>query len=117
MLGRKGCEQLLLYRALRHEQIDLHRILLPHAMRPCDALFENGGVPRKIHIDDRVRRLKVEPGRARVRGEKHAACRIALKLIHQQLTLLLWNRTIEPDVIEPESLYLPLDQGEHRRPL
>ena len=58
-------------------------------MGSSDTLFENGRIPRQIDVDDGIRGLKVEPRRARVGREEHAAGRVALKLVHELLTSLL----------------------------
>jgi len=94
MFGRERRQQLLLNRPFRHEQIDLHRVLLPHPVCPCDALLKNGRIPRQIDIDYGIRRLEVEPRRARVGGEEHATGRIVLKLVHQLLPLFLRDGSV-----------------------
>jgi len=67
----------------RHPAYDL--IITRHYEDP----LQYSRIPWQIHVDDRVRRLKVEPSRARVGREERATCRVTLKLVHQLLPLLL----------------------------
>ena len=75
-----------------------------------DALFQHGRIPGQIDVDDRVRRLKVEPGGTGVGREEQAAGRIVLKLVHQLLPLFLRHRAVEPDEIELKPPEQRLDQ-------
>mgnify|MGYP006944202491 CR=1 FL=1 len=54
LLGRKSRQETLLQRPLGNEKKYLDRSFLPHTVSPADSLLQNGRVPRKIHIDDRI---------------------------------------------------------------
>ena len=116
VLRRKRPQKLLLNRLLRHEQVDLHGILLTHPVCTRDALLQQRRVPGQVHIDDRIGSLKVEPRRARVGREEEAAGGIVLKLMDQLLALFLRDGAIEPHGIELEPLDPLSDEIQHRRP-
>ena len=71
--------------AVAHHQIEhLHRPMLAHAMHAGDALLQHRRVPRHFQIDDRVGRLQVQAGAARVGAEKDPALRLVAEALQQR---------------------------------
>ena len=61
--------------------------LLPDAVNPADTLFQNGGIPRDIHINHHGATLEVEDHSSGIRREKDHAIRLFPKARHQVSTL------------------------------
>jgi hypothetical protein len=51
----------------------LYRLFLAHAVGSGDTLFQHRGIPWKIDVDHRVRRLQIQSRRAGVRREEQPA--------------------------------------------
>ena len=116
LFGGEGREESLFQRVFCHQDVDIDRVLLAHAVGACNALFQHGGVPRQIDVDDRVGRLQVKSRRSGVRREEQLAVGIGLEFMHQRLTLLLRDGAIQPHERQLVLLEDRLDQVEHRRP-
>ena len=66
----------MLDRILCDEIDDRHRAFLALAPGSSDTLLELGQIPWQIEIDDGVRHLEIQAGRAGVGGEEQLASRI-----------------------------------------
>ena len=72
----------------RYEIDDPNHTLLPDAMNPPDALLQNGGVPRDVHVDHHGAALEVEAHSSGIGREKDHAVRVFPKARHQVFAVL-----------------------------
>ncbi len=63
VLFRGQCgQEAFLDRPFGHQDIDLDRVGLAHAVSAGDPLFQHGRIPRQIDVDHGVGGLQIEPG-------------------------------------------------------
>ncbi len=79
LLVGQRLQHAMLDRVFRDEIDDGDGAGLMFAPGAGDALFELGRIPRQIAIHDHAGVLEVQPGRAGIGAEKHAAVRVALE--------------------------------------
>ena len=85
----------LLERILRYHIDYLDIAVLPYTVDPAYPLFQHGGIPWQIQIDDQRCRLQVQSGTSCIRGHEHAAIRIVTEIIYQVLPLFRRHRAVQ----------------------
>ena len=67
--------------------VHLHVAVLTQAVDAADALFEDGGVPRLVHVDDHGGLLQVQSDAAGIGAQEDPAARVLLELFDDGLAL------------------------------
>jgi hypothetical protein len=116
-LRGKGIEHSFFDGVFGDEIDDLHRGFLSVTMGAGDALFEHGGIPREVEVDDEAGGLQVEPHAARVGGEEDAAFGVVEEFLDEVAAFGGGNRACEFDVAETDALQDGFGKFQHVRPL
>jgi hypothetical protein len=90
----------------------VHRMRLAQTVDSSDPLLQAGGVPGGLEIDHRRGRLEIQANASRVRGEKHAALRIAPEFLHERAAILGRHAAVQRDESDSQLLPVPLPPGE-----
>ncbi len=116
-LGGQGVQHALFDGVFGDEVDDLYGGGLTVTMGAGDALFEHGGIPGQVEVDDERGGLQVEPDAARVGRKEDAAVRIVEEFLDERAAFGRGDIARQFDVTEADALEDGFGECQHVRPL